>query len=107
MASIPSSTQQSEYVPLPDDMNIDDTQVSLAEVDYPQDGEVIPSYDAPLSLVREPTPSSTSRSRTHASQVGVRTQSNRKRSATAVQPLEPTELVQSLISAFTAQSASS
>ncbi|KAF6153278.1 hypothetical protein GIB67_003468 [Kingdonia uniflora] len=25
MASVPSSTQQSEYVPLPDDMNVDDT----------------------------------------------------------------------------------
>ncbi|KAF6175628.1 hypothetical protein GIB67_022630 [Kingdonia uniflora] len=50
--------------------------------------------------VREPTPGSTSHSRTPAPQ------SNRRRSATAVQSLEPAELVQSLISAFTAQGAS-
>ncbi|KAF6160681.1 hypothetical protein GIB67_019621 [Kingdonia uniflora] len=100
MASVPSSTQQSEYVPLPDDMNVDDTQVPLAGVDYPWDGEAIPSYDAPISPVREPTPGSTSPSRTPAPQ------SNWRRSAAAVQPLEPMELVQSLISAFTAQGAS-
>ncbi|KAF6137223.1 hypothetical protein GIB67_030987 [Kingdonia uniflora] len=100
IASIPSSTQQSEYVPLPDDMNVDDTQVPLAGVDYPWDGDAIPSYDAPINPVREPTHGSTSRSRTPASQ------SNRRRSAVAVQPLEPTELVQSLISALTAQGAS-
>ncbi|KAF6175946.1 hypothetical protein GIB67_003434, partial [Kingdonia uniflora] len=100
MTSVPSSTQQSEYVPLPDDMNVEDTQVPLAGVDYPWDGEVIPSYDAPISPVREPTHGSTSHSRTPAPQ------SNRRRSAAVVQPLEPTELVQSLISAFTAQGAS-
>ncbi|KAF6138855.1 hypothetical protein GIB67_018586 [Kingdonia uniflora] len=66
MASVPSSTQQSEYVPLPDDMNVDDTQVPLTGVDYPWDGEAIPSYDAPISPVREPTHGSTSRSRTPA-----------------------------------------
>ncbi|KAF6167962.1 hypothetical protein GIB67_020532 [Kingdonia uniflora] len=81
-------------------MNVDDTQVPLAGVDYPWDGEAIPSYDAPISPIREPTLGSTSRSRTPAPQ------SNRRRSAAAVQPLEPTELVQSLISAFTAQGAS-
>ncbi|KAF6171600.1 hypothetical protein GIB67_017149 [Kingdonia uniflora] len=48
---------------------------------------VIPSYDAPISPVREPTHGSTSRSRTPAPQ------SNRRRSVVAVQPLEPTELV--------------
>ncbi|KAF6142439.1 hypothetical protein GIB67_039403, partial [Kingdonia uniflora] len=101
MASVPSSTQQSEYVPLPDDMNIDDTQVPLAGVDYHWDGKVIPSYDAPINPVRESTPGSTSRSRTPVPQ------SNRRRSATAVQPMEPTELVQSLISAFTAQGGAS
>ncbi|KAF6145882.1 hypothetical protein GIB67_028877 [Kingdonia uniflora] len=74
--------------------------VPLAGVDYPWNGEAIPSYDAPISPVREPTHGSTSRSRTPAPQ------SNRRRSAAAVQPLEPTELVQSLISAFTAQGAS-
>ncbi|KAF6134293.1 hypothetical protein GIB67_021890 [Kingdonia uniflora] len=78
MASVPSSTQQSEYVPLPDDMNVDDTQVPLAGVDYPWDGEAIPSYDVPISPVREPTPGSTSRFRTPVPQVGVRTQSNRR-----------------------------
>ncbi|KAF6139142.1 hypothetical protein GIB67_009985 [Kingdonia uniflora] len=83
MASVPSSTQQSEYVPLPDDMNVDDTQVPLTGVDYPWDGEAIPSYDSPISLVREPTPGTTSRSRTPAPQ------SSRRRSAAAVQPLEP------------------
>ncbi|KAF6168189.1 hypothetical protein GIB67_011574, partial [Kingdonia uniflora] len=92
MASVPSSTQQSKYVPLPDDMNVGDTQVPLARFYYPRDGEAIPSYDAHINQVREPTPSSTSRSCTPAPQ------SNRRRSATAVQPLEPTELVQSLIS---------
>ncbi|KAF6137289.1 hypothetical protein GIB67_036326 [Kingdonia uniflora] len=100
MASVPSSTQQSEYIPLPNDMNADDTQVPLAGVDYPWDGEAIPSYDVPISPVREPTPGSTSRSRTPAPQ------SNWRRSAAAVQPLEPMELVQSLISAFIAQGAS-
>ncbi|KAF6139535.1 hypothetical protein GIB67_015492 [Kingdonia uniflora] len=70
MTSVPSSTQQSEYVPLPDDMNVDDAQVPLAGVDYLWDGEAIPSYDAPISPVREPTPGSTSRSRTPAPQVG-------------------------------------
>ncbi|KAF6150771.1 hypothetical protein GIB67_020854, partial [Kingdonia uniflora] len=100
MASVPSSTQQTEYVPILDDMNVDDTQVPLAGVDYPWDGEAIPSYDAPISPVREPTPGSTSRSRTPAPQ------SNQRRLAAAVQPLEPTELVQSQISAFTAQGAS-
>ncbi|KAF6138979.1 hypothetical protein GIB67_010705 [Kingdonia uniflora] len=78
-------------------------QVPLAGVDYPWDGEAIPSYDAPISPVREPTPGSTSCLRIPVPQVGVLTQSNRRRLATAVQPLEPTELVQSLISAFTAQ----
>ncbi|KAF6159954.1 hypothetical protein GIB67_033038 [Kingdonia uniflora] len=97
----------SEYVPLHDDMNVDDTQVPLAGVDYPWDGEAIPSYDAHISPVREPTPGSTSRSRTPAPQVGVRTQSNQRRLVAAVQPLEPTESVQYLISAFTAQGASS
>ncbi|KAF6163313.1 hypothetical protein GIB67_025177, partial [Kingdonia uniflora] len=53
MASVPSSTQQSKYVPLPDDMNVDDTQVPLAGVDYPWDGETIPSYDAPISPTRK------------------------------------------------------
>ncbi|KAF6141861.1 hypothetical protein GIB67_003232 [Kingdonia uniflora] len=77
-----------------------DTQVPLAGVDYLWDGEAISSYDAPISPVREPTPGSISRFRTPAPQ------SNRKRSAAAVQPLEPMELVQSLISAFTAQGAS-
>ncbi|KAF6141797.1 hypothetical protein GIB67_011182 [Kingdonia uniflora] len=101
MASVPSYTQQSEYVPLPDDMQVDNTQVSIAEVDYPWEGEAIPSDDSPISRVREHTPSSTSRSRTPASQVSARTQSNRKSLDTAVQPLEPTELVQYLISAFT------
>ncbi|KAF6174423.1 hypothetical protein GIB67_024445 [Kingdonia uniflora] len=38
MASVPPSTQQTEYVPLPDDMNIGDTQVPLAGVDYPWEG---------------------------------------------------------------------
>ncbi|KAF6134789.1 hypothetical protein GIB67_002190 [Kingdonia uniflora] len=100
MTSVPSSTQQSEYVPLPNDMKVDDTQVPLAGVDYPWDGEAIPSYNAPISPVREHTPGSTSRSRIPAPQ------SNRRRSAATVQPLEPTELVQSLISGFTAQGAS-
>ncbi|KAF6153145.1 hypothetical protein GIB67_034867 [Kingdonia uniflora] len=100
MTSVPSSTQQSEYVPLPDDMNVDNTQVPLAGVDYPWDCEAISSYDAPISPVREPTPGSTSRSHTPVPQ------SNWRRSGAAVQPLELTELVQSLISAFTVQGAS-
>ncbi|KAF6165286.1 hypothetical protein GIB67_042702 [Kingdonia uniflora] len=77
------------------------SSVSLAEVNYSWDGEVIPSYDAPISPIREPTLGSTSHSRTPVPQ------SNWRRSAVAAQPLEPTELVQSLISAFTAQGASS
>ncbi|KAF6157317.1 hypothetical protein GIB67_004255, partial [Kingdonia uniflora] len=76
-------------------MNVDDTQVPYAGVDYPWESEVIPSYDVPISPVREFT------------QVGVRTQSKGKRSAVVVQPLKPTELVQSLISTFTAQGTSS
>ncbi|KAF6172911.1 hypothetical protein GIB67_035465 [Kingdonia uniflora] len=68
MASVPS-TQQKEYVPLLDDMNVDDTQVSHAGVDYPWECEAIPSYDAPISPVMEPTPGGTS-----CTQVGVRTQ---------------------------------
>ncbi|KAF6139564.1 hypothetical protein GIB67_015521 [Kingdonia uniflora] len=103
MTSVPS-TQQSEYVPLPDDMNVDDTQVPHTGVDYPWDGEVIPSYEPYLNPVREPTPGTTSR--TPMSQVSIHTQSKGKRSVTAVQPLEAIELVQSLISAFTAQGAS-
>ncbi|KAF6137413.1 hypothetical protein GIB67_036450 [Kingdonia uniflora] len=71
MASVPS-TQQSEYVPLPDDMNVDDTQVPHARVDYSWKGDAIPSYDVPISPVREPTLCSTSR--TPVSQVGVGTQ---------------------------------
>ncbi|KAF6145594.1 hypothetical protein GIB67_037627 [Kingdonia uniflora] len=35
LSSVPPSTQQIEYVPLPDDINIDDTQVPHAGVDYP------------------------------------------------------------------------
>ncbi|KAF6136615.1 hypothetical protein GIB67_016071 [Kingdonia uniflora] len=104
MASVPS-TQQSEYVPLPDDMNIGDTQVPKAGVDYTWKGDAIPSYEPSFSPVREPTPGSTYR--TLVSQVGVRTQSKGKRSAATVQPLEPTELVQSLKFAFTAQGTSS
>ncbi|KAF6146838.1 hypothetical protein GIB67_018491, partial [Kingdonia uniflora] len=69
MESVPSSTQQSEYVPLPNDMNVDDTQVLLAGVNYPWDGEAIPSYYAPISPVREPTPGSTSRSCTPTPQL--------------------------------------
>ncbi|KAF6137172.1 hypothetical protein GIB67_030936, partial [Kingdonia uniflora] len=62
MASGPPSTQQTEYVPLPDDMNVDDTQVPLSGVDYPWKGEAIPSYDdVPISSGREPIPGSTSR----------------------------------------------
>ncbi|KAF6134983.1 hypothetical protein GIB67_021733 [Kingdonia uniflora] len=87
MASVPS-TQQSEYVPLPDDMNIGDTQVPKAGVDYTWKGDAIPSYEPSFSPVREPTPGSTYR--TLVSQVGVRTQSKGKRSAATVQPLEPT-----------------
>ncbi|KAF6166958.1 hypothetical protein GIB67_030651 [Kingdonia uniflora] len=101
MVSVPPSTQHTEYVPLPDDMNVDDIQVFHAEVDYPWEGEAIPSFNVPISPGREPTPSSTFR--TQVSQVGVQTQSKRKRSAATVQPVEPIELVQSLISAFTAQ----
>ncbi|KAF6169474.1 hypothetical protein GIB67_004755 [Kingdonia uniflora] len=52
--------------------------------------------------VREPTLGSTSRT-----QVGVRTQSKGKRSAAAVQLVEPTKLVQSLISVLIAQGSSS
>ncbi|KAF6167584.1 hypothetical protein GIB67_031167 [Kingdonia uniflora] len=104
MASVPSFTQKIECVPLPHDMNIDDTQVPHARIDYPWEGEVIPSYDPPISPRREPTPGSTSN--TPVSQVGVRTQSKGKRSAVAVQPVEPTDLDQYLISAFTAQGAS-
>ncbi|KAF6160194.1 hypothetical protein GIB67_016630 [Kingdonia uniflora] len=70
----PSSTQQSEYSPLPDDRNVDDTQDPLAGVDYP-------SFDSPISPVREYTPSSSSRSHTPASIVVVETQSKRRRSA--------------------------
>ncbi|KAF6164342.1 hypothetical protein GIB67_029225 [Kingdonia uniflora] len=58
-----------------------------------------------FSPVRDSTPSSTSH--TLVSQVGVRTQSKGKILAAVVQPLEPTELVQSLISTFTAQGACS
>ncbi|KAF6139459.1 hypothetical protein GIB67_018417 [Kingdonia uniflora] len=57
MTSVPPSTQQTEYVSLPDDTNVDETQ--------------------------------------------------RKRPATAVQPVESSELVQYLISALTAQGSSS
>ncbi|KAF6149530.1 hypothetical protein GIB67_003678 [Kingdonia uniflora] len=35
MARLPSSAQQLEYIPLLDDMNVDDAQVSLAGDDYP------------------------------------------------------------------------
>ncbi|KAF6169036.1 hypothetical protein GIB67_038533 [Kingdonia uniflora] len=105
MASVPLlSTQQTEYVPLSDDINVDDTHVSHAGVDYPWECEAIPSYDVLISPGREPTPDSTSR--TPVSQIGVRTQSKGKRSTVVVQPLEPTELVQSLIFAFTTQGAS-
>ncbi|KAF6139273.1 hypothetical protein GIB67_021483 [Kingdonia uniflora] len=76
MASVPSSTQQLKYVPLPNDMHVDNTQVPLAGVDYPWEGEAIPSDDAPISPVREHTPGSTSRFHTPVSQVGVQTQSN-------------------------------
>ncbi|KAF6149706.1 hypothetical protein GIB67_017439 [Kingdonia uniflora] len=69
--------------------------VPLAGVDYPWDGEAIPSYDSPISPIREPTPGSTSRSRTPAPQ------SSRRRSAAAVQPLEPMELVlQEMVSSY-------
>ncbi|KAF6161483.1 hypothetical protein GIB67_009362 [Kingdonia uniflora] len=81
------------------------TQVPHAGVDYPWEGEAIPSYDVPISPGREPTPGNTSR--TPMSQVGGQTQSKRKRPATAVQPVESSELVQSLISALTAQGSSS
>ncbi|KAF6175443.1 hypothetical protein GIB67_036534, partial [Kingdonia uniflora] len=101
MTSVPS-TQQTKYVPLPDDMNIDDTQVPHAGVDYLWEGEAIPSYNVPISPVREPTLSTTSRT-----QVGVQTQSKGKRSVTAFQPVKPTELVQSLISALNVQGSSS
>ncbi|KAF6134795.1 hypothetical protein GIB67_002196 [Kingdonia uniflora] len=105
MTSVPPSTQQTEYVPLPDDTNVDETQVSHAGVDYPWEGEAIPSYDVPISPGREPTPGSTSR--TPMSQVGGQTQSKMKRPATTVQPVESSELVQSLICALTAQGSSS
>ncbi|KAF6152602.1 hypothetical protein GIB67_013049 [Kingdonia uniflora] len=103
--SVPPSTKQTEYVPLLDDMNVDNTQVPHAGVDYPREGEAILSYDVPINPVREPTPGTTSR--TPVSQVGVRTQSKGKRSAKVVQPVEPSELVQSLIFALTAQGSSS
>ncbi|KAF6154682.1 hypothetical protein GIB67_000566 [Kingdonia uniflora] len=102
MASVPPSTYQTKYVPLPDDTNVDDTQVPHARVDYTWEGEVIPSYDVPISPVKGPTPCTTSRT-----QVDVRTQSKGKRSIAAVQPVEPTELVQSLIFTLTAQGSSS
>ncbi|KAF6154740.1 hypothetical protein GIB67_032352 [Kingdonia uniflora] len=105
MTSVPPSTQQTEYVPLPDDTNFDKTQVPYAGVDYPWEGEAIPSYDVPNSPGREPTLGSTSR--TPMSQVGGQTQSKRKRPATTVQPVESSELVQSLISALTTQGSSS
>ncbi|KAF6146217.1 hypothetical protein GIB67_011689 [Kingdonia uniflora] len=35
MTSVPPSTQQTEYVPLPDNTNVDETQVPHAGVDYP------------------------------------------------------------------------
>ncbi|KAF6166903.1 hypothetical protein GIB67_029126 [Kingdonia uniflora] len=104
MASAPS-TQQLEYVLLPNDINIDDTQVSQARVDYTWEGDAIPSYEPSLSPVREPTPGSIFR--THVSKVGVRTQLKEKRSVVAVQPLKPTELVQTLISALTTEETSS
>ncbi|KAF6148190.1 hypothetical protein GIB67_011965, partial [Kingdonia uniflora] len=72
---------------------------------WSSESEAIPSYDAPISPGRESTPSSTSR--TPMSQVGGETQSKRKRPAKAVQPVESSELVQSLISALTAQGSSS
>ncbi|KAF6163393.1 hypothetical protein GIB67_029242 [Kingdonia uniflora] len=105
MTSVPPSTQQTEYVPLLDDTNVDDTQVPHAGVDYPWEGEAIPSYNVPIGPGREPTPGSTSR--TPMSQGGGQTQSKRKKPATAVQPVESSELVQSLISALTAQGSSS
>ncbi|KAF6153561.1 hypothetical protein GIB67_027428 [Kingdonia uniflora] len=40
-----------------------------SSVDYPWDGEAIPSYNAPINPVREPTPGSTSRSRTGEDQL--------------------------------------
>ncbi|KAF6153084.1 hypothetical protein GIB67_034806 [Kingdonia uniflora] len=70
MGSVPS-TQQTEHVPLPNDMNVHDTQVPHAGVDYTWEGDVIPSYDVLISLVRKPTLGSTSC--TLVSQVGVRT----------------------------------
>ncbi|KAF6146711.1 hypothetical protein GIB67_008997 [Kingdonia uniflora] len=99
MISVPPSTQQTKYVPLLDDINVEDTQVPLVGVDYPWEGEAIPSYDVSISPRREPTPCSTSP--TPLSQVGVRTQSKGKRSAVAVQPLEPIELVlQNMVSSY-------
>ncbi|KAF6177008.1 hypothetical protein GIB67_022898 [Kingdonia uniflora] len=44
-----------------DDMNVKDTQVPLAGVNYLWEGEVIPSYGVPISPGMEPTPGSTSR----------------------------------------------
>ncbi|KAF6139104.1 hypothetical protein GIB67_010830 [Kingdonia uniflora] len=102
MASVPPSTQQTEYVPLPDDMNVNDIQIPHAGVDYPWERGAIPSYDVPISPIWEPTPGTTSRT-----QVGVRTQSKRKRSTVAVQPIEPSKLVQSLIFVLTTQGSSS
>ncbi|KAF6167143.1 hypothetical protein GIB67_029781 [Kingdonia uniflora] len=98
------STQQKEYVPLPDDINVNDTQFPQSRVDYTWESDIIPSYDVPISPVSQPTPDSTPL--TPMSQLES-TRSKGKRSAVAVQPLEPMELVQSLISAFTAHGASS
>ncbi|KAF6148187.1 hypothetical protein GIB67_011962 [Kingdonia uniflora] len=67
MGSVPS-TQQTEYVPLPDDMNVDDTQVPYTGVDYTWEGDGIPFHDVPISPIREPTPGSISR--TPMSQIG-------------------------------------
>ncbi|KAF6137161.1 hypothetical protein GIB67_030925 [Kingdonia uniflora] len=105
MTSVPPSTQQAEYVHLPYNININDTKVPHAKVDYPWEGESISSYDVPISPGREPTPGSISRA--PMSQVGVKTQSKRKILVAAAQPVESSELVQSLISALTAQGSSS
>ncbi|KAF6142777.1 hypothetical protein GIB67_023259, partial [Kingdonia uniflora] len=85
-------------------MDIDDTQFPQSGVDYTWEGDVIPSDDVHISPVSYPTSGSTPH--TPISQVGS-AKSKEKRSATAVQQLEPMELVQYLISAFTAQGASS
>ncbi|KAF6138427.1 hypothetical protein GIB67_027999 [Kingdonia uniflora] len=42
--SVPS-TQQTEYVPLPNDMNLDYTQFPQFGVDYTWEGDEIPSDD--------------------------------------------------------------